>query len=178
MKHRRSALIFAIGGFALFINLAPANSHSQLVSSDPVDGSVLSAAPAKLVLTFNEALLEEAVAVAISNSSGAAVSGTVASSAGAIVTIPWPAELPSDTYTVSYRIVSADAHPVTGSISFTYTFAGSSPSIGSTSPIITPVATAVVAGQPGAGFPIGVVGLILALAATVTVIILARRGRK
>lgn len=66
MKHRRSALIFAIGGFALFINLAPANSHSQLVSSDPVDGSVLSAAPAKVVLTFNEALLEETVAVAIS----------------------------------------------------------------------------------------------------------------
>ncbi|MSO27739.1 MAG: copper resistance protein CopC [Candidatus Nanopelagicales bacterium] len=173
MKRRRSALVLIIGTLALLVNLSTASAHTQLLSADPIDGSVLSSPPTQVVLTFDEALLEEAVAIAISNSTGEVVSGTVASAAGAIVTIPWPTELAPDTYAVVYRIVSDDGHPVTGSIGLTYSAASGSPSVTSTAP----VETSVVAPQP-AGFPIGVVGLVLALAATITVIILARHGRK
>ena len=139
MKFWRPVLILGIGALALLTYLGPAGAHSQLLSSDPTTGSVLAAAPTSVVLTFNEALLAETVAIAISDSSGAVVSGTVASAVGAVVTIPWPADLSPDTY---------------------------------------PVTAAPAAPEQPSNFPIGVVGLILALAATITVIILARRGRR
>ena len=178
MMLRRLLFVFVFGVIAMLMSVGMASGHSQLVSSDPVDGSVLSAPPTQVVLTFNEALLKEAVDVAIANGAGEAVSGAVATAVGAIVTIPWPADLPPDNYSVSYRIVSDDGHPITGSIGFAYTSASTSPSV------ITPEATPEVmpevppTSEPAPGFPIGLVGLILALAATITVIILARRTRR
>lgn len=171
MKLWRPVLILGIGALALLTGLGTADAHSQLLSSDPTTGSVLAAAPTSVVLTFNEALLEETVAIAISDSSGAVVSGTVASAAGAVVTVPWPVGLGPDTYTVSYRVVSADGHPVTGSIAFTYSAIGATPAS-------APTTAAPAAPEPPSNFPVGVVGLVLALAATIAVIILARRGRR
>jgi methionine-rich copper-binding protein CopC len=182
MRLHRFVYVFIFGVVATLMSVSAASGHSQLVSSDPVDGSVLSAPPNQLVLTFNEALLKEAVAVAIANGAGEAVSGAVATAVGAIVTIPWPSDLPPDNYSVSYRIVSGDGHPITGSIGFSYTSASSSPSVAP--PEATPEATPEVSpeepptSEPAPGFPIGLVGLILALAATITVIILARRTRR
>ena len=178
MMLRRLLFVFVFGVIAMLMSVGMASGHSQLVSSDPVDGAVLSTPPTQVVLTFNEALLKEAVDVAIANGAGEAVSGAVATAVGAIVTIPWTADLPPDNYSVSYRIVSDDGHPITGSIGFAYTSASSSPSV------ITPEATPEVmpeaspTSEPAPGFPIGLVALILALAATITVIILARRARR
>lgn len=170
MKRRRSALVLGLGVLALLTNFGTAGAHSQLLSSDPSAGSVLPTAPTQVVLTFNETLLEETVAVAISNSTGEVTSDIAASVARATVTIPWAAELAPGTYTVSYRCVSADGHPITGSIDFAYAVASASPP---TAPAAAPATQ-----TPPPNFPVGVVGLILALAATITVIFLARRGRK
>lgn len=178
MVLRRSIFFLVTGIITMLMSVGTASAHSQLVASDPADGSVLSAPPTQVVLTFNEALIVEAADVAIVNGSGEAVSGAVATPVGAIVTIQWPADLPPDNYSVSYRIVSDDGHPITGSIGFSYTSASSSP------PVVTPEATPVATPEassnsgPATGFPIGIVGLILALAATITVIILARRARR
>jgi methionine-rich copper-binding protein CopC len=174
MMLRRFVYVFIFGVIAMLMSVSTASGHSQLVSSDPVDGSVLSTPPTQVVLTFNEVLLEEAVDVAIANGAGEAVSGAVATAVGAIVTIPWPADLPPDNYSVSYRIVSDDGHPITGSIGFSYTSASRSPSVVTSE--ATPEASS--PSEPAPGFPIGLVGLILALAATITVIILARRARR
>ena len=178
MLLRRLFFVFVFGALAMLLGVTTASGHSQLVSSDPADGSVLSAPPTQLVLTFNEALLKEAVDVAIANAAGDVVSGDVATVVGAIATIPWPDYLPPDNYSVSYRVVSDDGHPITGSIGFSYT--SNSNSTSAASPEVTPVATPEVSptSEPATGFPIGLVGLILALAATITVIILARRTRR
>ena len=174
MLLRRLFFVFVFGALAMLLGVTTASGHSQLVSSDPADGSVLSAPPTQLVLTFNEALLKEAVDVAIANAAGDVVSGDVATVVGAIATIPWPADLPPDNYSVSYRVVSDDGHPITGSIGFSYTSNSNTPS--AASPEVTPEVSPT--SGPASGFPIGLVGLILALAATITVIILARRTRR
>ena len=178
MMLRRLVLVLIFGALAMLVGVTTASGHSQLVSSDPADGSLLSAPPTQLVLTFNEELLKEAVDVAIANGAGEVVSGDVAIVVGPIATIPWPADLPPDNYSVSYRIVSDDGHPITGSIGFSYTSNSNTPSAAAIEP--TPVAKPEVTptSEPATGFPIGLVGLILALAATITVIILARRTRR
>ena len=48
----------ALGGAAVG---APAQAHSDLISTDPVDGAVLDAAPTEVVFTFSEALLPDFV---------------------------------------------------------------------------------------------------------------------
>ena len=97
-----------------------ASAHTDVVETTPVDGAVLESAPQSLTLSFNSTLLDGMVEVAASNSDGELVFGVVAESVGTEVIVQWPADLPGDTYKVSYRIVSQDGHPVTGSLRFSY----------------------------------------------------------
>lgn len=112
------ALIVGLLGTA-FLSV-PAQAHTDLIEAAPADGSELEVAPASVVFTFNEELLEATVRVSITDESGAVVAKDVAESAGSVVTVPWPADLADGEYSVSYRVVSGDGHPVTGEISFSY----------------------------------------------------------
>ncbi len=105
---------------SLGVIATPAHAHTDLVSTAPADGDVLDAAPAAVTLTFNEELLEAAVRVSITDENGAVVAKDIATSTGSDVTVPWPEDLEAGTYTVSYRVVSGDGHPVSGDITFTF----------------------------------------------------------
>lgn len=98
----------------------PASAHADLVGTNPVDGSVLESAPESITLSFNSNLLKSMAELAVSNSTGELIPGIVAESVQATASALWPADLPGDTYTVAFRIVSEDGHPVTGSFSFSY----------------------------------------------------------
>jgi len=117
-------IAFIAGLFLLatsFIGAAvPASAHADLVSTDPVDGSVVESAPESITLNFNSAILDSTAELAVSNSAGELVTGVVTESAQTSVTAAWPAGLPGDTYKVAYRVVSEDGHPITGSFSFSY----------------------------------------------------------
>lgn len=98
----------------------PASAHADLVGTNPVDESVLESAPESITLSFNSNLLNSMSELAVSNSAGELIPGIVAESVQATASALWPANLPGDTYTIAYRIVSEDGHPVTGSFSFSY----------------------------------------------------------
>jgi len=98
----------------------PAFAHADLVGTYPVDGSVLESAPESITLSFNSKLLNSMAELAVTNSSGELIPGIIAESIETTASALWPADLPGDTYTVAYRIVSEDGHPVTGSMSFNY----------------------------------------------------------
>lgn len=105
---------------SLFVGLERASAHAVLVSSDPVDGSQLTSAPARVVLTFDEAIqLPQGATSVVSDDGVSASSGTARPTPdGHGVQIPVAADAPSGAYTVSYRIVSADGHVVGGSVRF------------------------------------------------------------
>ena len=93
-------------------------AHSQLLSSDPADGATL-ATTDRVVLTFNEAVNPDFVQVVMSGPGGdlPLVGPTVD---GAVVTQPVTPES-SGEHTLTYRVVSADGHPISGRIAFTLT---------------------------------------------------------
>jgi copper resistance protein C len=158
-----------------------AHAHSGLESSTPADGSVISEAPAAITLTFNETLLEDADSISLNSADGTSIVSSKVQPSGNTVELPWPADLLAGDYQVAYRVVSADGHPVTGAISFSYTgspVASSSPvaepsaSQGSAVPISEPSSSAVpisettepesTGGNPWLGLGIGVaIGLLL-----------------
>ena len=111
---------FLLISLSVFGGAVSASAHADVVGTTPIDGAVLDSAPQSLTLSFNSTLLDGMVEVAVSNSAGELVSGIVAESVGTDAIVLWPVDLPGDTYQVSYRIVSQDGHPVTGSLRFSY----------------------------------------------------------
>lgn len=94
----------------------PAHAHTSLVSSDPSEGARLDSAPQQVVLTFSENLNQPSEA-------GLVVDGTTRDASvevdGRRLVVTATGERPDGAYQVNYRVVSADGHPVTGTLSFT-----------------------------------------------------------
>ena len=93
------------------------SAHASLVSAEPGDGSVLAQAPKTVQLRFNEAGdagRDQPDRCAGQNARRCrrvrAVDETI------VITLP--ENLPRGTQVVSYRVISADGHPVAGSLVF------------------------------------------------------------
>jgi copper transport protein len=93
-----------------------ASAHASLVSVEPRDGSVLTQAPKTVQLRFNEPVTP-AVINLIDAAGSTRVDATVRSE-GETIVVTLPEDLPRGTQLVSYRVISADGHPVGGSILF------------------------------------------------------------
>ena len=108
--------------FLLFL-ISPASAHTTLVSSLPESGAVLNEVPSEVQLMFNEDLLlidtKNPNRIEVINGVGQVVSGMTMVEGPEIYT---PLDLsfePSGEYTVKYRVVSADGHPIEGEYQFT-----------------------------------------------------------
>ena len=115
-----------------------ASAHSELVSSDPADGARLDAPPMVVSFTFNEPLLPDFVRFIATDPSGATGDLPVSSVEGSTATIDWPVEAPGGEWTVNYRVVSQDGHPIEGGITFAYAAASPTPTSSSGSPTPAP----------------------------------------
>ncbi|ATY11134.1 copper resistance protein [Amycolatopsis sp. AA4] len=118
-----AAILLALA--AVLLPHTAAEAHSFLESSTPAKDSAIATGPAKIVLTFNEPLDSGFTELALLGPDGKThwESGAPTVS-GAVLTAPAKPLGPAGKYTVDYRIVSADGHPVSGSYSFTLTQPG------------------------------------------------------
>ncbi|MEU0599129.1 copper resistance protein CopC [Streptomyces sp. NPDC006393] len=108
-------LLLLLGG------AAPASAHAVLRSSDPADGTVLRTAPASVTLTFSESvgLLDDSFR--LFGPDGRRVHTAEARHAPGhadTAEVAFPAGLGQGTFTVAWRVVSADSHPVSGAFTF------------------------------------------------------------
>ena len=118
---KRAALgsvLLALG--ILIAGPAPlALAHTELILSTPDDGSRIATVPDEVELTFSEDLLPETVVVSVEDSAGLVVRVLELEVDGSDVIVTWPPGLSGTDYTVNYRVVSQDGHPVSGSLAFT-----------------------------------------------------------
>ncbi|MBV8419236.1 MAG: CopD family protein [Hyphomicrobiales bacterium] len=115
---------------ALLIALAPASeacAHASLVKAVPADGAVMPLPPAALTLTFNEPV--SPLVVRLIGPDGAPLVPIAVTAQDTTVTISAPPALRRGTHVLSWRVISADGHPVGGSLMF---------SIGARSPAAQP----------------------------------------
>ena len=101
--------------------LAPAaGAHAVLVSSSPVDGSRVSREPAQVRLTFDEevGLISGAEQVISATGLRASTGRVSQADGGRTIVLPLKPHLPRGTYSATWRVVSADTHVVSGSITF------------------------------------------------------------
>jgi methionine-rich copper-binding protein CopC len=128
----------------------PPTLHARLNTSAPVDGELLGRAPAAVVLTFNRDIAPPA-SMAVTSPTGRRAAAAEPAVAGPVVTVP-VATREQGTFTVGFRAVSVDGHPITGRLTF---------SVGHRS---TPYARGAEArgatgGLPGWTLPVAAVGL-------------------
>ncbi len=195
MLSRRVATIVTLVIVAAFVvvSVAPAFAapaallpqHAKLLGSTPKDGSTVKTVRA-VTLEFNEDINPNFVTIAVAGPSGAETDGD-ATIDGGTVTQPLTGDLEAGKHRVTYRVVSTDGHPVSGTVTFTTTAAPASespsPSASATPTAATPtpepsasvvaspqptITTAPASQESGSGFPawlvIGGVVLLAALA--------------
>ncbi|MET7485071.1 copper resistance protein CopC [Streptomyces sp. NPDC005538] len=112
-----------------------ASAHAALETTDPADGSVLKSAPRDVTLTFSESvtLLDDSFRVYDPDNRRVKTSSAHhAKDASDTASVTLPAKLGTGTFTVAWRVVSADSHPVSGAFTF---------SIGKPSATTTPITT-------------------------------------
>ncbi|MGW3724675.1 copper resistance CopC/CopD family protein [Streptomyces sp. NPDC000851] len=114
-------LLGAVLVLLLLGGAGPASAHAGLGSTDPRDGTVLDAAPRHITLTFTESvgLLDDSVRVIAPDNRPLRTSGAAhVDGSSDTVRLRLPAGLEDGTYTVAWRVVSADSHPVSGAFIF------------------------------------------------------------
>lgn len=123
---RRLALGACVGlMFAIATLTAPAAAaHATRVSTDPVVDAELAAGPQRVSATFNEQLQTTFAAITVVGPDGNVWSTGDPAVQGAVVGVALRALGPAGTYTVNYRVTSADGHVVSGSWSFRLTVPG------------------------------------------------------
>jgi copper transport protein len=91
-------------------------AHASLIASNPADGALLAHAPATLTLTFNEPV--EPLTIRIVDQSGRGADVTEIRRDGAQLVLTPPAMSGDGARVISWRVISADGHPVGGSTTF------------------------------------------------------------
>ncbi|MFJ3098444.1 copper resistance CopC family protein [Streptomyces hydrogenans] len=139
IRHSRAArtavrsllLPLAVGGL-LAVSAPPAAAHTELNGSDPANDAVLDAVPRTVTLTFSDPMSQAYAQLAVTGPDGAALGDGAPAVAGREVALSLKEARTAGRYTVGYRVVSADGHPVSGTSAFTVRPAPTAPSAAAT----------------------------------------------
>jgi methionine-rich copper-binding protein CopC len=178
----RTAAVTLLAGLALLLGAGPAFAHTRLLGSDPADGASLDTSPQRVSLTFNESISPDFTQLTVVGPNGGHYETGAVSADDGTVSIGVQPLGPAGRYEIGYRVVSADGHPVTGSVAFTLTTPGPG-TAGTVAPAQGPAAPAPPAAPPAGseensgGMPLWpwIVGAVVLVGAGVAVAL--RMGR-
>ncbi|ASW54831.1 copper resistance CopC/CopD family protein [Plantactinospora sp. KBS50] len=120
---RAAVRVLLVALAALFASLAgparPASAHAVLSTASPEQGSVVPAPPERVLLVFNEPVTVVPGRTQVVGPDGKRlnVGDPVRTPRGLEITVRATSR-PLGTYLVSYRVISADSHPVSGAFTF------------------------------------------------------------
>lgn len=121
----RAATAVLLAVFALLGTTPPASAHNTLTGSEPAEGAEVDVAPERVTLTFDQPVQSGDVnQLVVTGPSGDQwARGPVAVDGNEVSRVLGPLG-PAGEYTIGFRILSADGHPVTQELSFTLTTEG------------------------------------------------------
>lgn len=111
----RTTLLAVILGAAMVL-APPASAHTRLKEASPAVGSTV-APPDRIILTYADPVIVPAVVV--TDAAGGRHEAGKAQAVDNKVTQPIGSTLQPGAYTVAWRVVASDGHPVTGVYKFT-----------------------------------------------------------
>jgi methionine-rich copper-binding protein CopC len=167
----RKLLIGGLLATAVVLGLgSPAFAHNVLVGSDPARGAQLAAGPTSVVLSFNAPVQTGPNEITVVGPGGGHWEQTANATVDGDTVSTSVAPLgPAGLYTIGYRVISADGHPVQGAVQFTLTKAGAGKPVSS---------AATTSGGGAGGVPIWawIVGVLVLLGVGIVVVLRLSRG--
>ena len=118
MRQVRAPWTFALACAIALAAPPVALGHATLVRSDPADGAVLAAAPREVRLVFDDTIRTESGVKAVRNGGSSILAGSPRIENDRTLVIPLARGLGRGDYTVLWRALSDDGHPVAGIITF------------------------------------------------------------
>lgn len=116
---RQLAAVVAILVGVLALGTGIASAHANVLSSTPSDGASLPSAPKEVSVTFSEDVSAVSGGLSVLNRDGKRVDDETSHvSNGRTLVTGISDALPDGTYVATYRVLSADGHPVSGSFLF------------------------------------------------------------
>ncbi len=118
---RRVAAVALLALLHVLVGAGLASAHADLEASTPAAGTKVSAPPSVVTLSFSEAVSLVSRSVVVLDDHGRRVDAADAHHPGSdtsTVSATLSPGLPVGTYTVLWRVVSDDSHPVSGSFTF------------------------------------------------------------
>jgi methionine-rich copper-binding protein CopC len=155
-------LLIVIAGtmLAVWAGASQAFAHNSLTSTNPADQEMVQGSPRAVVLTFDGPVIATGTHVVVTGPSGLIQQGKPGLAKNTVTQDLQP-EAPAGTYTVSWRVTSADGHPLSGTFSLTAKQLPTSPQ---TSPPTTPTTQTQPTRMPGwLKLVVGVVAIIFAV---------------
>ncbi|MEU7383959.1 copper resistance CopC family protein [Streptomyces sp. NPDC042207] len=124
VRRRRLGKLTLLGAVLVLLLLggaSPASAHAALRGADPADGTVLKSAPGTVTLSFTESVSLLDDSFRLFDPEGRRVpTGEPQHAPGRPDTarVAFPGGLGEGTFTMAWRVVSADSHPVSGAFTF------------------------------------------------------------
>jgi methionine-rich copper-binding protein CopC len=150
---------------------AAAQAHDVLETTDPASGSTVRTVPAKIGLTFDHTPIAIGSVVRVEDTTGTDQADGPVVIVDNHVTQAVKADAPEGKYTVIWRVVSSDGHPIEGTFTFTADAANSTAGTATPAPAPAPAP----AGIQTELITAGAVAAVLIIALVVTGIFIKRR---
>ncbi|MEX1651779.1 copper resistance CopC family protein [Streptomyces pseudovenezuelae] len=115
----RSLVVPAVAVTVLAVTAPQAAAHTELDTASPGASAALAGLPPRVTLTFSDAMTQKYAKVAVTGPDGESAAVGQPEVRDRTVSLTLDTGSPAGRYTVGYRVVSADGHPVSGAYSFT-----------------------------------------------------------
>jgi copper transport protein len=149
IKVARLGLLTVVAAFVgVLLFASPASAHAELLVSNPAPNAVVASSPSAITLTFSEEIQTGSGAIRVIDAQQRLVTTAEAQHpTNTTVTLTLP-KLSDGGYLVSWHVISADTHPISGA----YTFA-----VGANSALLDPSSIPSVHASRGVGVALGIV---------------------
>jgi methionine-rich copper-binding protein CopC len=139
---------------AVLFAAAPASAHDAAESSSPAQGATVATPPEKVSITFNKDPLALGSQIQVKDAAGTNWAEGAVEIVDNVASQKLRAGAPSGEFTVVWRVVSSDSHPIEGTFKFTATAGAAGSTAGSSTAGTSTTGTSTTAGQvPTAGTP-------------------------
>ncbi|MEV0453887.1 copper resistance CopC family protein [Catellatospora methionotrophica] len=109
----------------MLLSPGPVSAHDELAASVPAEGSTVTSAPQRILLTFAGPVKTSYVTVAVTGPGGDTFqSGQPTVDDRVVTQVLKP--LTSGDYIAAYQVISTDGHPITGRVQFSLALPGTS----------------------------------------------------
>lgn len=122
----RAGALLAAFLLAMLVPIGAASAHDNLISTDPASGSTVQDMPQKIGLTYDNIPIAMGTEIRILDANGTNWARGEAQVTNRVVEQDVQPGTPAGDYTVQWRVVSSDGHPIQGTFTFT-TSTGAAP---------------------------------------------------